>query len=80
MAQPATAGTNTHFESIPSINSNTGVWFTVNTVGGYQGVARNSSADMGKAVPTGTPNGAASAGVSQTVQVVNTLFALKNPA
>lgn len=75
MAQPATAGTNLQYTSVPNGTSA----FVVNTVTGYQGVARPSSLRP-DVDATSAPNSVQTAGGAQSVQVVNTLFCLSNPA
>lgn len=65
---------NTHVDFIYVNNQSNDNAFVVNTVAGYQGVSRGAAVDANP-VTRGVPN---SSGVA--VQIVNTNYAMSNPA
>lgn len=65
---------NIHYESIYANSQGNDNAFVVNTIGGYQGVAKSSSFET-SGNSTGVPNSA-----NTTVRIVNQYYALSNPA
>jgi hypothetical protein len=70
---------NTHVDSIYTNSQSNDNAFIVDTSAGYQGVHRNSSM-VGNPVPKGTANSVGATSTTAGVQVINTYFALSNPA